>query len=321
MVGLASKTRIFFVTDIHGSDRLFFKFVNAGKVYESNVLILGGDITGKTITPIFKEDGISKAMIGGQWKTATTTSELEDLKGQIRNYGSYPHETSKEEWDSMTANHEKMDSLFKELITESVGKWIQIAEERLKPLGVNILINIGNDDFNEIGELISKSHYVIYPQGKVVDIDGKHEVVSVGNSNLTPWQCPGDITEEELGNKLEQALTQVRDMKNCIFNTHCPPVDTHIDLAPKLDKDLKPILTPGGEPEMTHVGSASIRAAIEKHQPLLGLHGHIHEARGFVKIGRTICFNPGSEYATGVLRGVVVNLSDKGIDNYIMTEG
>lgn len=315
------KTRIFFVTDIHGSDRLFYKFVNAGKVYKSDILILGGDITGKTITPIFKEDDTSRALIAGTWKTASNVTEFEDLKVQIKNYGSYPFESTREEWDALNSNHEKMDSLFKDLILESVKKWLVVAEERLKPLGVKILINIGNDDFAEVGEAISASDYVIYPQEKVVEIDEKHEVVSIGNTNMTPWQCPGDITEEQLANKLERTLSQVRDMNNCIFNTHCPPINTHVDLAPKLDKDLKPILTPGGEPEMDHVGSTSIRAAIEKHQPLLGLHGHIHEARGFAKIGRTTCFNPGSEYATGILRGVVVNLSDKGIDNYIMTEG
>ncbi len=315
------KTRVFFVTDIHGSDRLFYKFVNAGKVYKSDALILGGDITGKTITPVFKEEEMSKALVAGTWKAASNATELEELKAHVRNYGSYPYESTREEWDALNSNHEKMDALFKDLILDSVRKWVSVAEERLKPLGVKILINIGNDDFPEVGEAISASNYVIYPQEKVVDVDGKHEVVSIGNTNLTPWLCPGDITEEELGNKLQRILTQVHDVKNCIFNMHCPPVNTHIDLAPKLDKELKPVLTPGGEPEMDHVGSTSIRAAIEKHQPLLGLHGHIHEARGFVKIGRTTCFNPGSEYATGVLRGVVVNLSDKGIDNYIMTEG
>ena len=47
---------------------------------------------------------------------------------------------------------------------------------------------------------------------------------------------------------------------------------------------------------MIHAGSTAVRASIEKHQPLVGLHGHIHESKGFVTLGRTLCLNPGSEY-------------------------
>jgi Icc-related predicted phosphoesterase len=144
---------------------------------------------------------------------------------------------------------------------------------------------------------------------------------SVGYSNMTPWNCPGDISEEELLSKLEQATSGLEDPKNSVFNFHCPPYDTQIDVAPKLDSELRPILTPGGEPEMAHVGSNSVRKIIEKFQPLAGLHGHIHESRGMSNVGKTVCFNPGSEYTTGVLRGLILNLSDKKLDNYVFTEG
>jgi hypothetical protein len=146
-------------------------------------------------------------------------------------------------------------------------------------------------------------------------------ILSVGYSNMTPWNCPGDISEEELISKLEKTTCELTHPETSLFNFHCPPYDTQIDVAPKLDKDLRPVLTPGGEPEMSHVGSTSVRKMIEKFQPLAGLHGHIHEARGFSQIGKTVCFNPGSEYTTGVLRGLIVNLSDKKIDNYVFTEG
>jgi Icc-related predicted phosphoesterase len=106
-----------------------------------------------------------------------------------------------------------------------------------------------------------------------------------------------------------------------VFDFHCPPYDTLIDVAPKLDSELRPVLTPGGEPEMVHVGSKSVRKMIEKFQPLVGLHGHIHEARGFSQIGKTQCFNPGSEYVTGLLRGLIANLSEKRLENYVFTEG
>lgn len=316
-----SKTRLFFVTDIHGSDRLFLKFVNAGKVYKADVLVLGGDITGKTVTPIFEQGGSWKAEYVDTLKQASTESELNELERMIRDLGSYPYRTTESRWETLRQNEASMDQVFLEVMTANLRRWVQIAEERLRPIGVKIIINIGNDDLPVVGEMLSESDYVIYPNERIISIDDKHEMPSVGFSNMTPWNCPGDISEEELLSNLEKATSGLAHPENSLFNFHCPPYDTQIDLAPRLDKDLKPVLTPGGEPEMAHVGSTSVRQVIEKFQPLAGLHGHIHEARGFSQIGETLCFNPGSEYTTGVLRGLILNLSDKKLDNYVFTEG
>ena len=316
-----TKTRIFFVSDIHGSDRLFLKFVNAGKVYKANILVLGGDITGKTVTPVLNEGNHWLAEYVGTKQEAHTEEQLAELERRIRDIGSYPYRTTAAEWETLRQNAQKMDEIFTDLMTNSLRRWIQIAEERLKPIGVKIIINIGNDDLPIVGETLKSSGYVIYPNEQVISLDDKHEMPSVGYSNKTPWDCPGDISEEELLSKLEKTTEKLVRPENSLFNFHCPPYDTQIDLAPRLDNDLKPVLTPGGEPEMAHVGSTSVRQVIEKFQPLAGLHGHIHEARGFSQVGKTICFNPGSEYTTGVLRGLVVNLSDKKIDNYVFTEG
>ena len=316
-----TKTRLFFVTDIHGSERLFYKFVNAGKVYKANVLIIGGDITGKTITPIFEKSGSWTAQYVGAPRTAQNHEELEKLEKDIRELGSYPCRTTDNEWAVLRESESKMDELFVQLMSESIRKWIKIAEDRLKPLGCKAIFNIGNDDLPIVGSIISESDYVIYPNELIVQIDDHHEMPSVGYSNMTPWNCPGDLSEEELQSKLEKATAGLTKPETSIFNFHCPPYDTQIDVAPKLDSDLRPVLTPGGEPEMAHVGSTSVRRMIEKLQPLAGLHGHIHEARGFSQIGKTQCFNPGSEYVTGVLRGLIVNLSEKKLDNYVFTEG
>lgn len=316
-----STTRVFFVSDIHGSDRLFLKFVNAGKVYKANVLILGGDITGKTVTPIFNQGNSWKAEYVGAFKEARTEDELNELERKIRELGSYPYRTTESEWKTLRQSEASMDQVFVQVMTASLKRWVQIAEERLKPIGVKIIINIGNDDLPVVGNILAESDYVTYPNERIVSIDDKHEMPSVGFSNMTPWNCPGDVSEEELLSKLENATTGLTHPENSLFNFHCPPYDTQIDLAPKLDKDLKPVLTPGGEPEMAHVGSTSVRQVIEKFQPLAGLHGHIHEARGFSQVAKTPCFNPGSEYTTGVLRGLIVNLSEKKLDNYVFTEG
>jgi Icc-related predicted phosphoesterase len=317
-----TKTRVFFVSDIHGSERLFLKFTNAGRVYRANVLVIGGDITGKTITPIFDKTGSWTAEYVGTSRTAKNQEELEKLEKDIRELGSYPFRTTESEWASLRQSGEaKMIEVFEKVMADSIRRWVKLAEERLKPLGCKTIFNVGNDDLLGVGDIIKESDYVIYPNESVVQIDDQHEMPSVGNSNMTPWNCPGDISEEELMSKLEATTARLSRPETSLFNFHCPPYDTQIDVAPKLDANLAPVLTPGGEPEMAHVGSTSVRKVIEKLQPLAGLHGHIHESKGVSKIGKTQCFNPGSEYVSGVLRGLIINLSDKKIDNYVFTEG
>ena len=297
------------------------KFTNAGRVYKANVLMIGGDITGKTITPIFDKNGSWRAEYVGSWRTANNQEELETLEKDVRDLGSYPYRTTESEWASLRENAKKMDELFEKVMAESIKRWVSLAEERLKPLGCKTIFNIGNDDLPVVGDLIKASGYVIYPNESIVRIDDAHEMPSVGYSNMTPWNCPGDLSEEELMTKLQKSVAGLSKPETSLFNFHCPPYDTQLDVAPKLDANLTPVLTPGGEPEMAHVGSTSVRKLIEELQPLAGLHGHIHESKGVSKIGKTQCFNPGSEYTSGVLRGLVMNLSEKKIDNYVFTEG
>ena len=72
---------------------------------------------------------------------------------------------------------------------------------------------------------------------------------------------------------------------------------------------------------MAPVGATSVRKAIEEYQPLLGLHGHIHESRGVARLGRTICINPGSRYNEGILQGVIIDLEGNCVRNYQLTAG
>jgi len=75
------------------------------------------------------------------------------------------------------------------------------------------------------------------------------------------------------------------------------------DQAVALDKEFRPVMR-GGSPVITGVGSSAVRQALSRFQPMLSLHGHIHESRGEARIGKTLALNPGSEYSEGVLRGV-----------------
>jgi Icc-related predicted phosphoesterase len=306
---------------VHGSDVCFKKFINAASFYDVDVLILGGDITGKMIVPIIEQpNGSFEANFLGKQVILNNEEEIKQLEQKIRNAGFYPYRTNPQEVTKLKEDEKMLNELFSRLMMESVKKWIEFAESKLQKLKVKCFIMPGNDDQFIIDQILNSSKIIVNPEGKALHLDEHHEMISTGYANITPWRCPRDVSEEELAKKINNMISQVDNIKNCIFNFHCPPYGTTLDLAPKLDENLKPIVSGGGF-IMEHVGSKAIRKAIEEYQPLLGLHGHIHESRGIDNIGRTICLNAGSEYIEGVLRGIIIILSDGKIKSYYPVSG
>jgi len=316
-----ARSRIFFVTDVHGSDRCFRKFINAGKFYNVGVLVLGGDITGKMIVPLIRQtDGAYSCEFGGTQYTFRSQDQLNETLKTIKDSGFYPYVTEPQEFDELSAKPELVNALFKKLMRESIEGWMKLAEERLKGTGISCYVSPGNDDFFEIDQALNSATYVINPEEKVVQIDGEHEMITLGYANHTPWNSPREVDEDVLQQKIEKMTAQVKDMKKALFNLHVPPINTVIDQAPKLDSNLKPVIS-GGSIAMISAGSTAVRSSIEKCQPLAGIHGHIHESRGVVKIGRTTCFNPGSEYNSGILKGLLLDVEKDQIKSYMLTSG
>jgi hypothetical protein len=310
-----TETRLFFAADVHGSETTFRKFLAAARYYKPNIVMLSGDITGKVLVPIVKEsDGTYSANFLGSNVVAKNEEQLKDLEKNIRLNGQYPFVTSEDEKARLDMDPKAVDQIFSDTMVAVAKRWTRIAEEKLKDSGVKCLIMPGNDDRFELDSFLEATDFVVNPEGKVVQIDEFHEMISTGYSNISPWNCPRDIPEEKLTEKIDTMAAQVRNMKNCIFNFHCPPYDSGLDTAPEL-KELKPT------GQMVPVGSHAVRRAIEEYQPMLSLHGHIHESQGFRKIGRTLCLNPGSEYSEGILRGVVINLSEDKVRSYLFTRG
>lgn len=316
------RTRIFFATDIHGSERCFKKFIKAGEFYKADVLILGGDISGKRLIPLIEDNGIWTTIFSGSSYSASSNEELEDVEKKVRAAGFYPYRTNKQEVEELNSNPEKLKQLFEELMLESMKRWMKLAEERLKGSEVKCFVSAGNCDIYAIDPILGSSDIVFHSDEKIVMIDELNVMLSIGKSNMTPWECPRDVSEDELAKHIEELASQVNDMKRCIFNIHVPPFGTGIDEAPELDENLKPKLAPGGGTISVPVGSKAVREAIEKYQPRLALHGHIHESKGYFQIGKTKCFNPGSEYNEGILRGLIVDIGvKKGIKDFIFTSG
>jgi Icc-related predicted phosphoesterase len=316
-------TKVFFVTDLHASDVCFRKFLSATVQYKADAAIVGGDLTGKAIIPIISQSSgdYEYEFMGQRWTAAAR--EIESVETRIRNSGSYYCRVSPDEAQQLASDPRKLEELFLKLTLERLEQWIRIADPFLKSKGRKVLLTGGNDDRLEVDPILKKSESLIDCEGQVVQLDSDHEMISTGYSNISPWKCPRDITEDELARKIESMTEQVRDMQNCIFNFHCPPVDSGLDSCPKLDDSVfppKPVLS-AGSPVMFGAGSTAVKAAIQRHQPILGLHGHIHESRGAAQVGRTLCLNPGSEYAEGVLRGAIVTLDKSKIRGYQLTSG
>lgn len=313
--------QLYYASDIHGSDLLWRKFVNAGKFYGADILLMGGDITGKMLVPIVeKAAGTYESYLFGRPRTVTT-EELPALRKQVADAGFYAYETTPDEIAAFRENPDLVDEQFRKVMHATLTAWLELAEERLAGTGITCLLAPGNDDPFFVDELLGSSARVINPDRHVVELEQGYTLVSVGYSNPTPWASPRELPEDKLGQLIDHQARQVADMSRCIFNLHVPPKDTTIDQAMALDDEFRPIMK-SGSPVITGVGSSAVRTALETYEPLLSLHGHIHESRGEARFGRTRALNPGSEYSEGVLRGALVTLSNKkGVRGYQLVAG
>lgn len=319
--GEGRRTRLFFATDIHGSEHCFLKWLNAVHAYEVDVLILGGDLTGKAIVPLTGNGGGWRGEFLGRRIEARTEAELAQLRRSIRAAGYYDAVLTREEKEELDRSEELRASLFRRVIAESVERWMAIADERLQPLRIPSFAILGNDDFPELAETIRDSRAVEYAEDRVYELPSGLELVSFGYSTPTPWATPRELPDPEMASQIESLLAQIRDPGRAIFNFHSPPKDTHLDQAPMLNAELRPVVDAAGSRTIS-AGSVAVRAAIERYGPALGLHGHVHECAAAQRIGTTLCINPGSDYSEGVLRGAIVDIDQKrGVRRWQLTHG
>jgi Icc-related predicted phosphoesterase len=317
----AGRTRLFFATDVHSSERTFSKFLRAAEYYKANALILGGDLTGKFLAPfILEPDGTYFTDFQGNPVHMKSESEVKEMEGTVRTSGYYVYRTTRAEYEETRNDKAKIDRLFLEKMFDVLGNWVDLAEETLKKSNIPCFITGGNDDPYEVDNFMRahSTEHVKYCEGEIVDVLG-YEMAASGYSNMTPWSLPRDMPEDKLEVALDAIVSKVHDLKKAIFTIHVPPYDTGLDLAIWLNKDLK--YQHYGQPVEGPIGSHAVFNIIDKYQPLLSLHGHVHESRCFYKLGRTMCFNPGSEYTEGTLRGVIINLKGDKMESYQFTSG
>jgi Icc-related predicted phosphoesterase len=319
-------TTVFYATDVHGSERTWRKFLNAAAFYGADVLVMGGDVMGKLVIPIIREaDGSARATIHGRVERLTTDEDVARTRGRIADLGFYDTVVSEDEYAAIRDDPDAIEGLWRSLATERLQRWIDMAEDRLGPAGIRCFVSGGNDDLTEVMAAlpVSGTRSFVGCEGRVVGLDAKHAMVSLPYVNPTPWHTPREAPEEQLAEMIEESVAGLPDPSRAIFNFHAPPIESTLDTCPMLDPSTDPPtqIVRGGQPVLYGAGSTAVRAALERHRPLLGLHGHIHESQSAAHIGRTLCINPGSEYGEGVLRGCLLTIADGSVKSYQMTAG
>jgi Icc-related predicted phosphoesterase len=314
-----AETRILFATDVHGSEGVWRKFLNASAMFKVDLAICGGDLTGKMLVPIVKRKDGKYSFYHLKKIHVIEENELEKAIKEIKGIGYYPYVTDESEYEEMVRNPKKVDEVFQEVMVSTLKNWFDLIPQKL-PSGTRVVVCPGNDDRLVIDDVVNSHKYVINGEGKVVEVNDSHEMISCGWVNPSPWKTSREEEEEKLEERLEKYISQVKNIKNAIFNFHAPPYQSKLDEAPLLDENFNPVIR-SGNVVMVPVGSKAVRKMIEKYQPFLGLHGHIHESAGSIKIGRTYCINPGSEYAEGILRAFLIEFKGDKITRLQRIEG
>jgi len=319
-------TRIFFAADVHGSEATFRKFVNSARFYEANVLVFGGDLMGKAMVPVVEQpDGTHRAELHGVVQTLGDAEAVRAFTRSVETIGFYWVLMDMDEYGALHEDAAAVERLFVRLARERLAVWIGFAEERLAGSGVRCYMTGGNDDSPEVLTMLDEAaqESVVPCEHRVVDLDGRHTMITVGYSTPTPWDTPREASEEALARFIDDSAAKVPDLGRSVFNLHVPPLDSGLDRCLKLDATSDPPspVKDAGRPVYYGGGSRAVREAIRRYQPVVGLHGHIHESPGQIRYGRTRCFNPGSEYGRGVLSGLIVSIGDGELVGYQHTTG
>jgi uncharacterized protein len=305
---------LYYASDVHGSDQCWRKFLGAGRFYKVSALIMGGDLTGKAIVPITMNGDAFTAHFLGEDQSGKGGDALEKLEGAIRYNGMYPWRASAQEVAEAHGDAAIRERLFEQVIVEELRRWIDLADERMSEYGIEVFVMPGNDDPWSCDEVIENASHVQACDDRVVRV-GDHEMISCAFANPTPWNSPRELGEDELYARMKRMAEQLESPQTAIFNLHVPPYDSGLDTANEINPDLT-VVFKSGQPNEIPVGSTAVRQLIEEYQPLLALHGHIHESRGEARIGRTLCINSGSEYNSGRIHGVTAKLTPDEVVSY-----
>lgn len=274
--------KILYTADLHGNQILVEKLVKLSNY--SDTLILGGDLCATHFIPII-DDGseitlyeFNRAVRLENSKQALIQKEKLFQNGFISWYGSLK-------------NFRKLNK--EEYQTKIQEKSLRATLNKLKTSFENILLILGNDDSSALEKNLNKNKNkkVTNLNEKVIKLNG-YEFVGFSYVPITPFNTYFELTEFELERRLKPLLSRIKNYSSSVWIFHSPPYNSGLDLT-----------------AFGPVGSKSIKHFIQERQPKLFLCGHIHESPNLVKLGKTICINPGSEPNLGLLKAVLIDLN------------
>jgi uncharacterized protein len=147
--------------------------------------------------------------------------------------------------------------------------------ELLRRRGERVYVLPGNhESAGDIERFCGNFGFVNF-HGKTLDLGGLR-IAGLGYSTPTPFDTPGEYSEQEMATR----LAKFADYQPHILICHAPPLNTALD---RIKEGL-------------HGGSQAVRNFIEAHQPAHFFCGHIHEAEGVVvQMGATRAMNVGKK--------------------------
>src|ERR1700722_397717 len=185
--------KMFFATDIHGSEICWRKFLNAAAFYKADLVVLGGDVTGKVMVPIIAYPGYWEVTIRGERRRLETREELLEAERQLRDRGSSPEGAIAQRFNAE--------------MTRSLDRWLDMADGKLGGGAIPCVLNGGNDDIFEIDPILEAAPSVTFAEGKVIDLGG-FTMVSMGWTNPTPWDTHREAPEDQLAAKIDAIVGQ-----------------------------------------------------------------------------------------------------------------
>jgi len=179
--------KVFYVTDIHGSEICWRKFLNAGTFYQADVVIVGGDITGKAMVPIIRRQEQWDTTMFDQHVVLKTEAEVADIERKIRNRGYYPVRMSGDEYEQLQADPEEVTRRFTQVILQETQRWIEMADDKLRGKVHRVIVCPANDDMFELDPLLHQQGHVVETNDQdPLDLEG-FQLISLGWTNPTPW--------------------------------------------------------------------------------------------------------------------------------------
>ena len=304
-----SDLRLLFVTDPHGSSAVLSKSLEEAVKRRVDMLILSGDLEGKYL--LFLEERGDKLCwedpVNGSPRT-DPKERLPQVLAEIARCGAYGVVVPR----GFDVNREPREELDQRLRTEAASRmleWVNTLDAWTRETGILVCMMAGNDDPPEFDDIIRDASQILFIDEMVIETRG-YRIAGISQVPPSPWHTPRELSEQELGGRLERLVELGNKDLPLILVAHTPPYSCGLDNAPLLDENRRQIVL-GGVMQTGPVGSRSLRSFLEARPDIpLALHGHVHESPGWARLSSTLCINPGTEYFAGVLVASFVLLED-----------